>query len=67
VIHSRREFAQLLFSGLALTALPESARAQATGIKKAVLITMLPKELSYADKFALARAAGRSEEHTSRP
>lgn len=32
--------------------------AQTTGIKKAVLITMLPKELSYAEKFALARAVG---------
>jgi hexulose-6-phosphate isomerase len=35
-----------------------SAYGQAAGIKKALLITMLPKELSYADKFALARAAG---------
>jgi L-ribulose-5-phosphate 3-epimerase len=57
VIHSRREFAQVLLSGvLALGAVP--GRAQVTGIKKAVLISMLPKELSYADKFALARAAG---------
>jgi hexulose-6-phosphate isomerase len=28
------------------------------GIRKAVLISMLPKELSYADRFALARSAG---------
>jgi L-ribulose-5-phosphate 3-epimerase len=46
----------MALSGLALGALP--VRAQGTGIKKAVLISMLPKELSYADKFALARASG---------
>jgi hexulose-6-phosphate isomerase len=56
VIYSRREFARLALSGALLTALP--VRAQTVGIKKAVLITMLPKELSYAQKFALARAAG---------
>ena len=60
MISSRREFAQTLLSGLAtLAALPAGARAQGpSGIRKAVLISMLPKELSYAEKFALARAAG---------
>jgi hexulose-6-phosphate isomerase len=57
VNHSRREFGKTLLGGtLALGAVP--GRAQPSGIKKAVLITMLPKELSYADKFALARSVG---------
>ena len=34
------------------------APAPATGIKKSTLISMLPRELSYADRFALARASG---------
>ena len=58
VVYSRREFADLLMTGVALAGLPNTARAQSAGIKKAVLISMLPKELSYAEKFALARAAG---------
>lgn len=38
---------------------PKPAGAQAGGsIHKAVLISMLPKELSYTDRFALARKAG---------
>lgn len=38
---------------------PKPAGAQAGGsIRKAVLISMLPKELSYADRFALAKKAG---------
>jgi L-ribulose-5-phosphate 3-epimerase len=32
--------------------------SQSTMIRKAVLISMLPKELSYADRFTLAREAG---------
>jgi L-ribulose-5-phosphate 3-epimerase len=32
--------------------------SQSTTIRKAVLISMLPKELSYADRFTLAREAG---------
>jgi hexulose-6-phosphate isomerase len=43
---------------LALRAGPATAQPKPTGIRKAVLISMLPKELSFADKFALARAAG---------
>ena len=60
MIQSRREFARMAL-GCALSAGTVSSAAQSparTAIRKAVLITMLPKELSYADKFALARAAG---------
>ncbi len=35
-----------------------AAAGAASGIRKATLISMLPKELSYADRFALARKAG---------
>ncbi len=37
---------------------PVAAAAAPSGIRKATLISMLPKELSYADRFALARKAG---------
>lgn len=37
---------------------PAAAAAAPSGIRKATLISMLPKELSYADRFALARKAG---------
>jgi L-ribulose-5-phosphate 3-epimerase len=60
VIPSRREFFRALAAAaLTLGSLP--AFAQPTSgdrIRKAVLISMLPKELSYAERFALARAAG---------
>ena len=35
-----------------------AAPAASTGIHKAVLISMLPKDLPYAERFAMARAAG---------
>jgi len=35
-----------------------SATAAGTGIKKAILISMLPKTMSYADRFKLARDVG---------
>ncbi len=35
-----------------------AAAGAASGIRKATLISMLPKELPYADRFALARKAG---------
>jgi L-ribulose-5-phosphate 3-epimerase len=35
-----------------------AGQGQPTSIRKAVLISMLPKELPYADRFALARQAG---------
>jgi L-ribulose-5-phosphate 3-epimerase len=57
---SRRDFVRILAAG-ALAHVARPALAQPTpgaGLRKAVLISMLPPELSYADRFALARAAG---------
>ena len=57
---NRRQFVRSL-TAAALTLGTVPARAQstpATRIRKAVLISMLPKELSYAERFALARSAG---------
>jgi L-ribulose-5-phosphate 3-epimerase len=52
----RREF---LESMAALAAWPlEQAGSPATARRKAVLISMLPKDLPYADRFALARQSG---------
>lgn len=56
----RREFVQSL-AAVALASGARPARAQSTPaarIPKAVLISMLPKELPYAERFALARSAG---------
>lgn len=39
-------------------ATPAAAPQPATKIRKSILISMLPKELSYADRFALARGVG---------
>ena len=39
-------------------ALPDSRGQAASGIRKAVLISMLPKEPSYAERFRIAREAG---------
>jgi len=57
---NRRKFVQsLAAAALTLRALPTPAQSRSTTrIRKAVLISMLPKELSYADRFALARSAG---------
>lgn len=60
VAPSRREFVRSL-TAAAVTFGTRPARAQslpAPRIRKAVLISMLPTELSYAERFALARAAG---------
>ena len=57
---SRREFVRVLAAG-ALIHAARPALAQSTpgaGLRKAVLISMLPAELSYSERFALARAAG---------
>jgi hexulose-6-phosphate isomerase len=51
----RRTFLKVLAVALAATG---QTAAPASTIKKAVLISMLPKELSYAERFALARDAG---------
>jgi len=37
---------------------PRPAAASSTGIRKSVLINMLPRELPYAERFAMARTAG---------
>src|SRR4029453_7519188 len=60
VIPSRREFIHTLAAG-ALTLRARTSLAQPTSgarIHKAVLISMLPNELSYAERFALARSVG---------
>lgn len=51
----RRTFLKLIAAALAATG---QTAAPANPIRKAVLISMLPKDLSYAERFALARAAG---------
>ena len=51
----RRTFLKLLAAALAATG---QTAAPDHGIRKAVLISMLPKDLSYAERFALAREAG---------
>ncbi len=40
------------------SAAPQPATPGPGGLRKAVLISMLPKERSYAERFAIARAAG---------
>jgi hexulose-6-phosphate isomerase len=52
---TRRRF---LSYAAALAAGPPLVRSQTSGISKAVLISMLPKELSYADRFRLAVDVG---------
>jgi hexulose-6-phosphate isomerase len=55
---NRRAFLESAAAVAALAALrPEPARA-AGPIKKAVLLSMLPKELPYPERFALARKVG---------
>jgi len=51
----RRTFLKVLAAALAATG---QASAPAGAIRKAVLISMLPKALSYAERFALARESG---------
>lgn len=51
----RRTFLKLLAAAVAATG---QAGAPGSAIRKAVLISMLPKDLSYAARFALAREAG---------
>ena len=67
-MNNRRTFLKALAAGLAagasagrtLAAQATTAPPAAAGpaIKKAVLISMLPKQLPYAERFALARASG---------
>jgi L-ribulose-5-phosphate 3-epimerase len=67
-MNDRRAFLTSLAAGLALAGRPGLARTRQTPaqstqqpagtILKSVLISMLPKERSYADRFAIARDAG---------
>ena len=62
----RRTFLKTLAASAAVSPLARATASQspapatpfATKIHKSVLISMLPKELSYADRFALARDIG---------
>jgi L-ribulose-5-phosphate 3-epimerase len=66
-MNDRRTFLRVLAAAAAGSAVRAEARqagtaaapaGSATRIRKSVLISMLPKDLSYADRFALARDAG---------
>jgi len=67
-MNDRRAFLTSLAAGLALAGRPGLARGRQTAAKsaqqpagtilKSVLISMLPKERSYADRFTIARDAG---------
>jgi len=56
----RREFLALTSMGTAATLLPapQESPSKSGALKKAVLISMLPKELSYYDRFKLAVDVG---------
>jgi hypothetical protein len=49
---------RLFTTGAAPSSSSQPAASSGSRIRKAVLISMLPKELSYAQKFALGREAG---------
>ncbi|HJZ72903.1 MAG TPA: sugar phosphate isomerase/epimerase family protein [Vicinamibacterales bacterium] len=53
----RRTFLESLLAAASWTPLGQAGAPASTG-RKAVLISMLPQNLSYADRFALARSAG---------
>lgn len=60
---TRRDLLKGSAAALPLSAWLDAARARtqtqpAVGIKRAVLVSMLPKELSWHDRFALAKAVG---------
>ena len=54
----RREFLKSAAAAAAMAAMPPGFAAAAGGMKKAVYVSMLPKELSYLDKFKLAKEVG---------
>ena len=54
----RRAFLKSAAAAAAAAALGRGVAWAAGGLKKAVYVSMLPKELSYADKFALAKQVG---------
>ncbi len=55
---TRRDFLQAAAALSAVAALPARWASAAGSPKKAVLISMLPKDLSYADRFKMAVEAG---------
>ena len=55
---TRRAFLETAAAASALAALRPHPAAAAGGIKKAVLLSMLPKELAYAERFKLALDVG---------
>jgi L-ribulose-5-phosphate 3-epimerase len=64
---NRRAFLKLLAAAVGATGVPSSAFARqnspaaarpAAGLRKSTLISMLPKEGSYAERFAIGREAG---------
>jgi hexulose-6-phosphate isomerase len=55
---TRRAFLETAAAASALAALRPRPAAAADGIKKAVLLSMLPKELPYAERFKLALDVG---------
>jgi len=60
-MNNRRDFLKLSAMGAAATLLPNAGLPTATAqgqLKKSVLINMLPKELSYLDRFKLALDVG---------
>ena len=60
-MHNRRLFLKLLAAGVGAAASRGSALARqpsSSAIRKSTLISMLPKEGSYAERFAVAREAG---------
>jgi hexulose-6-phosphate isomerase len=58
-MNDRRTFLKILGATLAVSAVPaEVTRGQQGGIRKSILINMLPREQSYAQRFAMAREAG---------
>jgi hexulose-6-phosphate isomerase len=54
----RRAFLKTAAAAAAATACGQGVAWAAGGMKKAVYVSMLPKELSYLDKFTLARQVG---------
>jgi hexulose-6-phosphate isomerase len=54
----RREFLKSAGAAAAAAALGAGSVSAAGGMKKAVYVSMLPKELSYLDRFRLAREVG---------
>src|SRR5262245_56763722 len=60
-MHDRRDFLKLLAAAAAIPATSGEARQSTPArgtIRKSTLINMLPKERSYAERFAMAKTAG---------